>query len=179
MPDDSLNMSGLRAPMRPAWKVVEMSTFLVSGYYGPPMIWSSSATWEELKDLGARPRPKKPVPEPRKTRLARGEKVPKEVWVIVDIEDNDDEDADDEQEFMSRRGAAIYAAFERVAGTDYTIDTIQPLLTGAIPFACRNVLFTSEKQLYARVPDLDEAFPEVPDLDQILTENGDNDGSRA
>jgi len=132
-----------------------MSTWLVNGYYGPP----TELTGEQFAALiaaGCKPEtgktmPEKPVPEPRETRIARGEKVPEKVWVIVDIEGADDEDTDD---------AAIDAAFELVVGSDYTIEMIQPLLTGAIPFACRNVLFTSEKQLHARVPDLYQAFPE-------------------
>jgi hypothetical protein len=77
-------------------------------------------------------------------------KVP-EGWVIVDGDEDSDEDT------------AFDAAY-RIAGSEYFFLEKEPLLTGAIPFACRNVLFTSEKELYARVPDLDEAFP--PDDDE-------------
>jgi hypothetical protein len=86
-------------------------------------------------------------PKPRKP-------VAPEVWAIVDV------NIDDE----NTKWGAVDAAFEQIAGGEYTMSKMQPLLTGAIPFACRNVLFTSEKELYARVPDLDQAF--APDDDE-------------
>jgi hypothetical protein len=60
-------------------------------------------------------------------------------------------------------GDELIAAIDRVAGTDRLSCGVVPLLPGAIPFDCRNVLFTSEKELYARVPHLDEAVTEALD----------------
>jgi hypothetical protein len=83
---------------------------------------------------------------------------PRRVFIIVDSDWNDDEDG---QTNCDR----VVATAEREAGGGFTFNELQQLLPGAVPYDCKRVLFTSEKQLYARVPDLDEAF-ELEDDDE-------------
>jgi hypothetical protein len=70
-------------------------------------------------------------------------------WTFVDVDEKTDAD-----------GSAMAAAITRVAGSPLCYVSAEALLPGAIPFDCRQVLFKSKKELYARVPDLDEAFAE-------------------